>query len=100
MAIGWLLNCDAADPHAARALACACACAHAQVGRGYLKREDLNRLKFVEHDVWGPCFRTGDVLLAAPHGWEFVGRRDFQVVVVGADGEGCVWGSLAKDDQG
>ncbi|KAK3256894.1 hypothetical protein CYMTET_33995, partial [Cymbomonas tetramitiformis] len=57
--------------------------AGAQVGKGYLNRAELTEARFVEHRGIGPCFRTGDLAVAAPGGWELVGRRDTQVKIRG-----------------
>lgn len=54
-----------------------------QVGVGYWKRSRLTAKKFVIHSEYGPCFRTGDVVRAAPGGWELVGRWDSQVKIRG-----------------
>lgn len=57
--------------------------AGAQVGKGYLNRVDLTEARFKEHHEIGPLFRTGDLAVAAPGGWELVGRRDTQVKIRG-----------------
>ncbi|KAI8921913.1 hypothetical protein DFJ77DRAFT_3476 [Powellomyces hirtus] len=58
-----------------------------QVGVGYLKRPELTKQKFVDHPVYGPCFRTGDVVTSFENkgqiGWKILGRLDSQVKVRG-----------------
>ena len=55
------------------------------LARGYLKREDLTREKFVDNPfAKGLMYRTGDLARWLPNGEiEFLGRIDFQVKVRG-----------------
>lgn len=56
----------------------------AGVGRGYWKRDDLNRDRFAQSDRLGRMYRTGDLVRLLPCGKiEFLGRLDRQVKIRG-----------------
>lgn len=60
--------------------------AGAGLARGYLRRPDLTREKFVEHPFAGAerIYRTGDVARRLPDGtFEYLGRMDNQVKIRG-----------------
>ncbi|KAL6064296.1 putative peptide synthase SimD6, variant 2 [Balamuthia mandrillaris] len=55
-----------------------------QVGQGYLNRPELTQQRFLEHPLYGKCFRTGDIAIALPEGgWRLLGRYDAQVKLAG-----------------
>jgi len=60
--------------------------AGAQVGEGYLNLPQLTARRFIDHPLYGRCFRTGDLVSAFPNGapgWRLVGRSDGQVKIRG-----------------
>ncbi|TPX58033.1 hypothetical protein SpCBS45565_g08091 [Spizellomyces sp. 'palustris'] len=55
-----------------------------QVGLGYLNRPTLTAERFINHPVYGRCFRTGDIVARDDgNGWKLLGRMDTQVKISG-----------------
>ncbi|MCQ2790217.1 MAG: amino acid adenylation domain-containing protein, partial [bacterium] len=61
--------------------------AGAQVGKGYLKRDDLNKDKFIDNpydNEFEKLYKSGDICRYLPDGnIDIIGRKDFQVKIRG-----------------